>query len=412
MARKDDFTNLTNSTAACFRLVCLATLLTLSGVVFTGALDEGSAAHAQGAAGGDCEAVNLERTLSSLNTAVAVQGNRVIVTDPSAQQVVVFSQDGSVDEVSTRRLSSAFEDAGQHIIAGLKLGHQYLQFWQDPTNNAQGFMAQQFNDDFSRFNESAFSAGAFNKAESIDSFRLLSFFSGGATATTANKLFVYGVATTPGSDSSVQSYLRGFYVHEMTGGRGGSSLTELVYSHKESFNFFRIGYPYITSIGPVAYFLTLDVFPTLMRYDTATDTGPDYVTGFSGENERLPVFEPALRGAAEVFEEVEGFDIPAGLYSRDKVLYGLFRQPDGQGGTRWTLSQMNVGPYEVEEVRRFDLPSSAAHLTLAMSSDAVYVFEKSKVRQDGRQDVSKMLVIPASQLRGRNEQLCGELKKR
>jgi hypothetical protein len=160
--------------------------------------------------------------------------------------------------------------------------------------------------------------------------------------------------------------------------------------------FYVIGYPYFTAIDDDAYFVKMSKKPGIYN---VSRTGHEIsrLTAFPQECRVRPDFKTRMTGpktAAAHFAELETFTVPAGLYSQGGMLYLLVRTPDPRRGTAWWLYE--IEPRGDRIVGRVRLPTSASHVTLVPSESSWYLFERSSVGENQRQEIATMVVLPSS----------------
>ena len=161
-------------------------------------------------------------------------------------------------------------------------------------------------------------------------------------------------------------------------------------------DFYLTGYPYLATIGDEAYFVRMSKQPAIYRVG-ATGREVEKLAAFPQEYMVRPDFKTRMTGpktAPPHFAELETFTVPAGLYAQGGMLFLLGRTPDPPRGTAWWLYE--IDPRSDRIVGRVRLPTSASHLTLAPSESAWYLFERSSVGENQRQEIATMVVLPSS----------------
>lgn len=332
-----------------------------------------------------CRSLPLAGNLDSVNSAVWIDNHsRIVVTDPLGQRIVVLTRDGMVD----RELEL---DGHPKPIAGLKVGNDYVQM-------VRGFGMRWFDRSLQKRGETTglMATGSFLGTRQPGAYRLWVYNS----AVAGESLFMYGAAAQPDDAQPTQ----GFFTLRLTPPNVTKAVPKaklvLFYGQED---FYILGHPYVATIGDTAYFLLLDGYPELLRYDVSADGPVEHVRGFPGEDDPLPVFDAGLfRTRLEIYNEIETFNLVVGLFAQDGFLYSLHRSPGpGKGKTSWHLNKMSPpDPVEnrVNLVGTINLPTEASHLTVLPGPEEWIVFEKSSVRDEGRgpQDVEKMWAIPNS----------------
>ncbi|MBV8203075.1 MAG: hypothetical protein JOZ15_20865 [Acidobacteria bacterium] len=175
--------------------------------------------------------------------------------------------------------------------------------------------------------------------------------------------------------------------------------------------FYRIGYPYVASVGQTAYFLAMSQTATLNQIAPNGNPVP-LPEALPSEFRTLPTLTSKMTGPADapaLFAELERATMPAGLYGTANGLYLLARRPASTGGTDWLLFQVGA---EGTKIRGLGyLRSAAKHLTVVPSPKEWYFFERGDVELTGRQDIRSMVVVPSTRLAAMTAQgidLCPE----
>ncbi len=248
--------------------------------------------------------------------------------------------------------------------------------WHDENLSARGVI------DFSR------NSGA--KHGIADGYRLLAPYD---WTIAGDKLVGYGFV-----ESVSGNRFFGFFCHQLVLPRSRvAPVTKLIMPFA-NYDFYMLGHPSITSIGEVAYFLYMDSYPTLFRFDTRSAMSVTVLDGLPGESKHLPDFRTRSRPPNEVFMEIEEFNgVPVGLYSQDGLLYSLNRESGPvNGSTLWTLTRMRPSLDGVATLGKMELPTSANHLSLLFGPESLVLFEKGAVEENGTQKVSEMVMISRS----------------
>jgi len=165
----------------------------------------------------------------------------------------------------------------------------------------------------------------------------------------------------------------------------------------EERNLFRTGYPYITSIGASAYILSMDARMSLMKNEAGSDELKPLRSFPFGESDVAPAL-PRFKVAddyAKTMAQVERESMPVGLYSQGGLLYVLWRKPSPQG-TRWTLS--GIDPQADRYIGSTEIPLNANHVVVVPGDKTWAFIEKGPVKGFGVQDVSRVLLVPATLL--------------
>jgi hypothetical protein len=211
-------------------------------------------------------------------------------------------------------------------------------------------------------------------------------------AVAGDTLLSYGSVTTsePG-----KSYKLGFFLMPLST-RGTVSMV-LPF---DSGNFYLLGHPYLTSLGSDSYFLLMTDQPKIFRVPSHQPNKLAPLGAFPEGFRKLPVLTTPMTGpetAAALFSEIETLSLPVGLYGYEKFLYVLTRQPV-DGHSQWSL--FKIDPKEDRLVDQLVLPTSldTHHISLVFSPDFVFILEKGRVQEDGRQRVKSIVRFPSSWL--------------
>jgi len=161
--------------------------------------------------------------------------------------------------------------------------------------------------------------------------------------------------------------------------------------------FYRLGHPYITSLGNVGYLLLMDNKMGIFR---VRDDKLQHLSAFPAGLDRrpqLPDFES--RGdVVPVMRAVEKSTMPTGLYGWEGSLFVLWRRAEGQS-THWFLTK--IDPQEDKILGTLSIRgTSANHLTVVPGRRSWTFIEKGAVRGWGLQDTDSMLLVPSARFRG------------
>lgn len=216
----------------------------------------------------------------------------------------------------------------------------------------------------------------------------------------------YGIIR-PSDSNSDSNYFYAFYAQWISNSqtiatqhvRTMPAATELYY---------RLGYQYVCSQLGSVYYIVLDQFPSLWKFDLTTRTASE-VTGFPGFDKSLPLFEQRIVGDSyeAVFGAVENFDgLLSGLLCYDGLLYTIYRP--SSSGDQWHALQMREANGAITDVREIAIPSHAKHLRIVPTTDRWLILEQGTVRfadQQPRQALETMLLIPRQSLVSRDSPL-------
>jgi hypothetical protein len=110
----------------------------------------------------------------------------------------------------------------------------------------------------------------------------------------------------------------------------------------------------------------------------------------------LPKLHEMKSPAAERFGEIEKSKLAVGLFGQDKYLYVLTRENPTGASTRWMLHQIDS---EKSVLRgAMILPTNASFLSIAVTPDNWYIFERGNVLGFGKQDIKTLVRIPSARI--------------
>jgi len=163
--------------------------------------------------------------------------------------------------------------------------------------------------------------------------------------------------------------------------------------------FYRLGHPYITSLGNTTYVLLME---SKMRILKSVDGGlvPMSTAAFPADQlsltPQLPEFE-STDDLPHVMRAVETSTMPTGLYGWENSLYLLWRRPDG-ATTKWFLTK--IDPTKERVVGTVSIKgTSANHLSVVPGPKSWAFIEKGPARGWGLQDVRSIFYVPSDDLR-------------
>jgi hypothetical protein len=171
----------------------------------------------------------------------------------------------------------------------------------------------------------------------------------------------------------------------------------------EARKFYRLGHPYLTTLGDTAYLLSMGDTASLVRIPAKGENTQVLTVPVPGR--QLPAL-PQFRTYADVpplMEAIERSTMPVGLYGWEGFLYVLSRAPSARG-TLWTLTK--IDPRLDRIVANSRLPTSANHLTVVPGAKKWALVEKGPVVSWGHQETRRVLLVPASQIRKSVRNLC------
>lgn len=163
--------------------------------------------------------------------------------------------------------------------------------------------------------------------------------------------------------------------------------------------YYRLGYPFITSLNDTAFILGINSDIGIYRNHKGSPklegmNALDSLYPPSHLGPLLPVFDKPEDFPA-VMRAVERSSMPAGLYGWKDHLYVLSREPNGDE-TRWSLSK--IDPRADRVVSTVILPTRANHLTVVPGPAKWAFIEKGPVRGHLDQEARSILWVPSSQI--------------
>jgi hypothetical protein len=160
--------------------------------------------------------------------------------------------------------------------------------------------------------------------------------------------------------------------------------------------FYRLGHPYITTLGNTGYILLMD---SKMEIAKVTKHGLERLSAFPAGldlSPQLPSFT-TFDDMVPVLHAVERSTMPTGLYGWENALFVLWRKAEGRG-THWYLTKIDPQNDRVLGTVSI-LKTSANHLSVVPGPNSWAFIEKGPVRGYGVQDIDSLLLVPAAKLR-------------
>jgi hypothetical protein len=165
----------------------------------------------------------------------------------------------------------------------------------------------------------------------------------------------------------------------------------------ESGNIFRLGHPYIATLGTTGYVLVPGV--GIFRNEPGSSVLEPLGVRLPGPTDppNLPIFRnfddfPVTMAA------VERTAMPTGLYAWSDHLWVVSRFPQNGGKTSWLLTK--IDPQRPTVLGTAELPLRANHVVVVPGSPHWAILEKGPVEQIGRQSIATMVLMPATQFAG------------
>lgn len=169
--------------------------------------------------------------------------------------------------------------------------------------------------------------------------------------------------------------------------------------------FYKLGMPFITSLGETVYLLRMENNINLYRgrkgdaeFRQLSVEIPD-----AGLSPILPGFTRADQMPA-VMRAVEQSTMPVGIYGWNEYLYVVSRKPQGRS-TVWSISK--IDPNSERVVASTTLPVQAQHLTVIPGDRYWAVIEKGSVTAFGEQEIKQITFIDSSRMKRLGADLCG-----
>jgi len=211
-------------------------------------------------------------------------------------------------------------------------------------------------------------------------------------------IFAYGLL---GDSSSPDDLAYGFFTHQVRSPGSYNVVPKArVVLYLPDFEYYVLGLPYMAAIGDVVYFMTLQNFPQLFKYDSRQPSNGPMRMGVIGE---IPLFDTPVPpiGNSTPLADVDNETFPVGLYASDSFLYVLYRKPTAVGGKKieWELIKLVPAANEVRSLGGVALPirPKARHVTLLrLPEDSVWAAFEIGASPDGvtRGDVLSMIRMP------------------
>lgn len=160
-------------------------------------------------------------------------------------------------------------------------------------------------------------------------------------------------------------------------------------------NLYSLGMSYMTVLDGTTYFLA-EASGQFQLFQTARGPARSEVRALPGVLSLEPLLLPFGANADAVvarYKALERSAAPAGLYSHNRKLYLLTRQPAAEG-TTWRLHRMS--PKTGGQISARILPTHAPHLVVIPGHQRWAIVEKGGVLAPGRQEVLSILLVPAA----------------
>jgi hypothetical protein len=170
--------------------------------------------------------------------------------------------------------------------------------------------------------------------------------------------------------------------------------------------FYKLGMPFITSIGETIYVLRMENNVTLYRGRKGdTELQPLSVAiPDAGLSPMLPSFSRTDQMPA-VMHAVEQSTMPVGIYGWNDHLYVVSRRFSQDRSTTWSVSK--IDPNSERVVASTTLPVQAQHLTVIPGDRYWAILEKGSVTAFGEQEIKQITFIDSSRMKRLGANLCG-----
>lgn len=205
-----------------------------------------------------------------------------------------------------------------------------------------------------------------------------------------NTLFGYGNFRLANGDLNT-----GFYTVNLRDTADAQVVASFPESH-EAMTWYRLGYPYIAAVGGQGYVLKVNGALSIGKIVREGPSGRYSLQHFSALPEELatvatlPEFTTP-EDYVTLMAQIEGMDVPAGLYGWNGNLYLLWRSMRGDQH-EWWLSKFD--PENGNHIGQVKLPSSANHLLVVPGPRYWALVHKGPVKGLGVQGVEKVTLIP------------------
>jgi hypothetical protein len=191
-----------------------------------------------------------------------------------------------------------------------------------------------------------------------------------------------------------RGYQPGLFRISTTGTAHAAELLQRV----NSWDYYVLGYQYLTSFDKAGYFLNLDHEARL--YEIEPGSPPRLLpAAVPPEFRSVPPINAKMNGPADapaLYDKLERLKMLTGIYGNpdDKKLYLLAREPAPKGVTVWWLYRVDPKQGKVEG--KAQLPTKAKHLSVVISPKAFYLIERGDLDTLGRQATNTMVTVPVS----------------
>jgi len=168
----------------------------------------------------------------------------------------------------------------------------------------------------------------------------------------------------------------------------------------DAWDYYVVGYQYLTSIvWGTAYFLDLDQGTARLFEIPPGRAARELKGAVPPEVRAVPPFSAIMNGPQDgptVFSNLARLRLATGIYGGpDGNVYLLAREPEANGTNDWWM--FRISP-KGEVLGKALLPTHAQHLSVVVSPDTFYLFERGAVNRFGGQDIRTLIAVPATTL--------------
>jgi hypothetical protein len=198
----------------------------------------------------------------------------------------------------------------------------------------------------------------------------------------------------------------------------------------DPWDYYVLGYPFLTSIGTTGYFLEIDkeadhgvaslyeVPPVgasrLLRQAVPADDKAEYHADFR----EVPKISAEMNGPADapaLYAKLSKMKMITGIYGNasDRQLYVLARDPSPNGLPKWWLFRVDPSKGGAI-VGKALLPTTAQHLSIVVSPETFYLIERGEVNRYGGQVINSFVTVPADLLEHapvQGAEICSRLRE-
>ena len=325
-----------------------------------------------------CTSATLAEALDSFYWATLVRkGKTLLGIDPVAGHVVQIDLSSRGAELAQRRqiddsepiqdfsswtqaVSKRDIDESRPFLAFTDSGNELVQVFGDGTN----LRVLWYDQDLNLRNELLYGDKAVRDPSSP---RLIAPY---RWVTTQGHMAGYGMV----SSSNSQGFELGFFSQPLPRGGTASIPPVRLFEPMGNPSFYAVGNPMVVARGSEIYYLVMDGYASLNRYDLATQLEPTKIPGLPGENTPLndPEFHNIRLEERDLLQDhLEAHEGPWGLYEQDGSIFLLSRSLSGES-VAWVLQELIMDDYggidtEATAARATRLQTRAQQIVLVPS---------------------------------------------